>query len=72
MLRNLVGFAVFAVVAILALKLIFGLFGLLMSVLVGVLWFALLGWIFYLILRVLSPSTADKVREMIAGKHSEQ
>ena len=32
------------------------------------LWLAALGFIFYLVLRVLSPSTADKIREMIKGR----
>jgi hypothetical protein len=33
-----------------------------------VLWLAAIGFIFYLVLRVISPSTADKIREMIKGR----
>jgi hypothetical protein len=68
MFRNLVGFAVFAVVALVALRLIAGLFGFVVGLLGMVLWLAFWGFIFYLILRVLSPSTADKVKETISGK----
>jgi uncharacterized membrane protein len=70
MLRNLFGFAVFAVVAIFALKLFFGLFGLVLGLLGAVLWFAFLGFVIYLILKLFAPDTAARVREMIAGEHS--
>jgi len=40
----------------------------LIAVAMTVLWLAALGFIFYLVLRVLSPSTADKIREMIKGR----
>jgi uncharacterized membrane protein YGL010W len=68
MLRNLFGFAVFAIVAMFLLKVIFGLFGLVLGLLVGVLSFAFLGFMIYLILRVLAPGTAARVREMITGE----
>lgn len=68
MLRTLAGFAVFAVLAILALKLIFGLFGALVGILMSVLWFAFLGWLIYMALKVLAPETAARIREMITGK----
>lgn len=68
MLRSLFGFAVFAIVAMFLLKVIFGLFGLVLGLLVGVLSFAFLGFMIYLILRVLAPGTAARVREMITGE----
>jgi hypothetical protein len=67
MLRNLLGFAIFAVVAIFVLKLVFGLFGLVLGLLGAVLWFAFLGFIIYLVLKLFAPDTAARVREMIAG-----
>jgi hypothetical protein len=70
MLRNLLGFAVFAVVAIFLLKVVFGLFGLVLGLLGAVLWFAFLGFVIYLILKLFAPQTAARVREMIAGEHS--
>jgi hypothetical protein len=68
MLRNLAGFALFAVVAIFAFKLLVGLFGALVGVLMSVLWFAFLGWLFYLALKIIAPETAARLREMVTGK----
>jgi hypothetical protein len=68
MLRTLAGFALFAVVAVFAFKLLAGLFGALIGLLMSVLWFAFLGWLFYLALKLLAPETAARVREIITGK----
>jgi hypothetical protein len=68
MLRKLLGFAVFAVLAIFLLKVAFGLFGLLIGLLMTVLWFAFLGFVIYLLLKIFAPETAARVREMIAGR----
>jgi len=70
MLRNLFGFAVFAIVEIIALKLFFGLFGFLVGLLMTVLWLAFIGWLIYLVIRVLSPATADRIRETIRGRQA--
>jgi hypothetical protein len=67
MLRNLVGFAVFAIVAIFLLKVIFGLFGLVLGLLGAVLWFAFIGFMIYLMLKLFAPEMAARVRETIAG-----
>ena len=67
MLRNLFGFAVFAVLTIFALKVFFALFGLVIGLLVTGLWLAFLGFLIYLVLKLVAPGTADRVREMIAG-----
>jgi hypothetical protein len=68
MLRNLFGFAVVAVVTIFLLKVVFSLFGLVLGLLGAVLWFAFVGFMIYLILKVFAPATAARVREMIAGE----
>ncbi len=68
MLRNLFGFAVFAIVAIFLLKVFFGLFGLVLGLLGAVLWFAFLGFIIYLVLKLVAPEMAARVRETIAGE----
>jgi hypothetical protein len=68
MLRNVFGFAMFAVVTIFLLKLVFGLFGLVLGLLASVLWFAFLGFVIYMVLKLLAPGTAARVREMIAGQ----
>jgi hypothetical protein len=67
MFRNLFGFAVFAIVAMFFLKVVFGLFGLVIGLIGAVLWFAFIGFMIYLILKVLAPGTAERVRDMIAG-----
>jgi hypothetical protein len=68
MFRSIFGFAVFAVVAWLALKLILGILGGLVGLAMTVLMFAAVGFVFYLVLRMLSPATADKLRDMIRGR----
>ena len=68
MLRSVLGFALFAVLAWIGLKLVFSVLGGLIALAMTVLWLAALGFIFYLVLRVISPSTADKIREMIKGR----
>jgi FtsH-binding integral membrane protein len=65
MIRKLFGFAIFAVVAIFLLKV---LFGLVIGLLAAVLWFAFIGFLIYLILKIFAPGTAARVREMIAGR----
>jgi len=67
MLRNLFGFAVVAVVTIFLLKVVFGLFGLVLGLLGAVLWLAFVGFMIYLVLKVFAPETAARVREMVSG-----
>jgi high-affinity Fe2+/Pb2+ permease len=71
MFRSIIGFAVLAVVAWLALKLIFGIVGSLFGLASTVLTLAVIGFFFYMVLRILSPATADRVRDMIKGRPSE-
>jgi hypothetical protein len=68
MFRSVLGFAIFAVLVWLGLKIIFGVLGSLMGILMTVLWLAAIGVILYLVLRVISPATADRVRDTIRGK----
>jgi hypothetical protein len=68
MFRSVIGFAVFAVLAWLGLKIVFGILGGLIGLAMTVLYLAAIGFVFYLVLRVISPSTADKIREMIKGR----
>jgi len=66
MIRNLLGFAIFAVVTLFLLKVVFGLFGLVLGLLGTVLWLAFVGFIIYMLLKIFAPGTAARVREMIA------
>lgn len=68
MFRSILGFAILAILAWIGLKIIFGLLGGLIGLAMTVLWLAAIGFIVYLVLRVVSPSTADKVRDTIKGK----
>jgi hypothetical protein len=68
MFRSILGFAVLAVLAWLGLKLIFGILGSLVGLAMTVLWLAFIGLIVYLALRLVSPRTADRIRDMIKGR----
>lgn len=70
MFRNLIGFAVLAIVAFFALQIVFGVFGIALHLVGKLIWLAFLGFLVYLVLRVFAPATADKVKETISGKGS--
>lgn len=64
MVRSMIGFAGFAIVVLIGLRLLGFAVGLL-----GVLFkLALLGVCFYLVLRIFFPSAADRVKETIKGR----
>ena len=67
MLRSLLGFAILAVVTMFLLKVFFGLFGLVLGLLGTVIWFAFVGFMIYLVLKLFAPEAAARVREVIAG-----
>ena len=68
MIRTIVGFSIFAFVGVLAMKLLFGLLGGILSIIGTILVWAFWGFIFYLILKVIAPDTAARVRELVTGK----
>jgi hypothetical protein len=68
MIRSLIGYATFAVVSVFAIKLALKLLGIALGLFWTVMWLAFVGFVFYLILRLVSPTTADRVQEMIKGK----
>jgi hypothetical protein len=55
------------VVTIFALKVAFGLFGLVLGLVGTLFWLACVGFMIYLVLKLFAPDTAARVREMIAG-----
>ncbi len=67
MFRSLIGFAIFAVISVFLLKVVFGLFGLMLGLLGTVVWLAFWGFLIYLELKVCAPETAARVREMVTG-----
>lgn len=71
MVRGLVGFAGFAVLCFLGLKVIGLLLGGVIALVLKIVWFAFVGWLIYTAIRILSPSTADRIRDTIRGRPSE-
>jgi len=67
MVRSVVGFAGFAVVALLALKMLGWVFGVAISLFMTLLWLAFWGFVLYLVLRVFAPGLADRMRGVIRG-----
>jgi uncharacterized membrane protein len=68
MLRKILGFAVLAVVAFFALRLAFSLLGVAVGLAFFLLKLALIGLVIYWVLKLVAPSTARKVDEMIKGE----
>ena len=68
MIRKILLFAVLAVAALIVIKVAFALLGMMIGLAVAVLVLAALGYFFYLLLRVVSPRTAERVREIIGGR----
>ena len=71
MLRTIFMIGLFALVGLFVLKLAFGLFGALFAILLGLLGLAvkiaLVGFVIYLVIRVVAPDTARKLRERWSG-----
>ncbi len=68
MLRKIIGFAVLAVVAFFLFRLAISLLGVAIGVGFFLLKLALIGLVIYWVLKLVSPSTARKVDEMIKGE----
>jgi hypothetical protein len=67
-MQKLLGYSLLALVGIFVWRLLTGLFGMIVGLIFSLLWLAFVGFIIYLIIRVFSPGTADKIQEMISGK----
>jgi hypothetical protein len=70
-MRTVLGYAVIAILGFFAIKILFGLLGFAITLLVNLLWLAAIGFVFYLILKVISPGTAQKIHDAIKGKQQE-
>jgi len=68
MFRSILGFAILAVLAWLGLKLVFGILGSMVGLAMTILWLAFIGFVVYMALRLVSPRTADRIRDMIKGR----
>ena len=67
MMRSMIGFAGFAIVALLVLRMLGAIFGFAISIFLTLLWLAFWGFIIYLVLRVFAPGLADRVRNIVRG-----
>ena len=71
MLRTIFSIGLFAVLGLIALKFIFGIFGLAVGLFLGLLFVALkiafVLLVVYFIIRIVSPDTARKLRERWSG-----
>jgi hypothetical protein len=71
MVRSIAGFAGFFLLFVIGMKLIgFVFFGLL-AIVMKILWLAFLGWVVFTIIKIVSPSTADRIRDAIRGRPKE-
>ena len=72
MLRTIFTIGIFAVIGLIALKFIFGLFAALVGVFLWLLGLAvkiaLIGLVLYIIVRIVSPDTARRMRERWSGR----
>ena len=72
MLRTVFLIGLFAILGLFALKFIFGIFGVLlglfMVLIVMAVKIALIGGVIYIVIRLLSPDTARKMRERWSGR----
>lgn len=68
MIRTLAGYAVVGVVAMIVLKLLFGVIGFALSLVWTLFWLAAIGFLIYLVLKIVSPGTARRMREKVAGR----
>ena len=68
MLRKVLGFAVLAVVAYSVLKFVLWIIGAVMSLATTIIMLALVGLVVYWVIKLISPSTARRVKDMINGE----
>ena len=67
MIRKILAFALLAFVALIILRIALGLLGLAIGIAVTILVLAALGYAFYLLVALVSPSTAARIRNVIRG-----
>jgi uncharacterized membrane protein len=68
MMRKVLGFALFAMAVWIVLQVAFGVLGTVVGLAITVLWLAAIGYACYVVLRVVSPNIAAKVRDAIRGR----
>ena len=67
-MQKLLGYSLLAIVGIFAWRILTSLFGMLVGLVFSLLSLAFMGFVIYLAIRLFSPSTADRIQEMLSGK----
>ncbi|HXY68560.1 MAG TPA: hypothetical protein VEH62_03860 [Gemmatimonadales bacterium] len=70
MLRKVFGFAILAVVAFIVLRLALGLLKIVLGFAWTILMLALVGLVIYWVIKLISPGTARRVKDMISGERA--
>ncbi len=68
MIRTLVGYAAVGVIGFVVVKILFSIVGLVFSLLWTLLWLGAIGFLFYLVLKLINPDAARRVRERVSGR----
>ena len=68
MIRTLVGYATVGVIGFVVVKLLFSIVGLALSLLWALLWLAAIGFLLYLVLKLINPKAARRMREKVSGR----
>jgi len=66
-MRTLIGYAVLAVIGFVALSVVLSLLSIVFGLAMKLLMLAAVGFVFYLVLKVISPGTARRVRDSVKG-----
>ncbi len=67
-MQKLLGYSLLALVGLFVWRLLTGLFGMIVGLFFSLVWLAFVGFIIYLIIRVFSPGTADRIQEVNSWK----
>ncbi len=68
MIRTLVGYTAVGVIGFVVVKLLFSVIGLALSLLWTLLWLAAIGFLVYLVLKLINPDAARRMREKVSGR----
>ena len=67
-MQKLFGYSLLAIVGLVVWRVLASLFGAVLGLFAWLLYLAFIGFVIYLVIRVFSPSTADRIQEMMGKK----
>ncbi len=65
-------YATVGVIGFVVVKLLFSIVGLALSLLWALLWLAAIGFLLYLVLKLINPKAARRMREKVSGREEEE